>query len=181
MGPPLFDKEMRMQAVLNRQRPERPAVPLIDPTTALDLTHRQVLVQLERLHELLNRIEAQGADAETRVQAQAIADFFGRGARKHHEDEEEQVFPMLLAQGDAALVQQVRRLQQDHGWLEEDWLELEPQLAALAAGYTGYDVELLRQGFMVYADLYLEHISLEEGVVFPAARQLLAARHGTPA
>jgi hemerythrin-like domain-containing protein len=34
---------------------------------------------------------------------------------------------------------------------------------------------------MVYADLYLEHISLEEGVVFPAARQLLAARHGVPA
>jgi hemerythrin-like domain-containing protein len=172
---------MRMDVLPDRQRPARPAVPLIDPMTALDLTHRQALVQLERLHELLNRIEARGADAETLTQSQAIAAFFGGEARKHHEDEEEQVFPMLLAQGDAALVQQVQRLQQDHGWLEEDWMELGPQLAALAAGYTGYDIELLRQGFMVYADLYLEHISLEEGVVFPAARQLLAARHGVPA
>lgn len=169
-----------MEAVSTRQqRPERPAVALIDPTTALDLTHRQVLVQLERLNELLTRIEAQGADAETRAQAQAIGEFFGSHARQHHEDEEEQVFPLLLSQGDPALVQQVKRLQQDHGWLEEDWLELGPQLSALAAGYTGYDVDMLRQGFLVYADLYLEHISLEEGEVFPAARKLFAARKPT--
>jgi hemerythrin-like domain-containing protein len=176
MGRPVPDKEMRMEALLKRQRPERPPVLLIDPMTALDLTHREVLVQLERLHELLNRIEAQGADADTRERAESICAFFGSHARKHHEDEEEQVFPMLLSQGDAELAQQVRRLQQDHGWLEEDWLALAPQLSGLAAGYTGYDLELLRQGFTLFADLYLEHISLEEGQVFPAARKALAAR-----
>ena len=165
-----------MEALANRQRPARPAVPPFDLTASLDRTHREVAVQLERLNELLNRIEAEGTDEQTRAQAEAICAFFGGQARAHHEDEEEQVFPLLLAQGDAALVQQVKRLQQDHGWLEEDWLELGPQLSALAAGYTGYDLELLRQGFIVFADLYMEHIALEEGQVFPAARPLLAAR-----
>jgi hemerythrin-like domain-containing protein len=167
---------MRMDAPLNRQRPQRPAVPLIDPMAALDLTHREVLRQLECLRQLLDRIEAQGADAQTRAQADEICDFFGFAARRHHEDEEEQVFPLLLAEGDDALVQQVRRLQQDHGWLEEDWLEIGPQLVGLAGGYSGYDVEPLRQGVAVFATLYLEHVSLEEGLAFPAARKLLAAR-----
>ncbi len=151
-------------------------MPPVDLTASLDRTHREVVVQMERLHELLSRIEAQGADDRTRAQAEAICAFFSGEARAHHEDEEEQLFPLLLAQGDAALVQQVKRLQQDHGWLEEDWLELGPQLSALAAGYTGYDLELLRQGVVVFAGLYLEHIALEEGQVFPAARPLLAAR-----
>ncbi|WP_157271364.1 hemerythrin domain-containing protein [Azohydromonas aeria] len=170
-----------MDALQTRVRPERPAVPLIDPMTALDLTHREVLVQIGRLQELLARIENDGADAQTRALAAEIEAFFSGHARKHHEDEEEQVFPLLLAQGDAELVQQVKRLQQDHGWLEEDWLELGPQLAGLAAGYSGYDVDLLRHGVAVFADLYLEHISLEEGLVFPAARKLLGARRAAAA
>lgn len=170
-----------MEALQNRQRPQRPAVSLIDPLTALDLTHREVLMQLGRLHELLGHIEAQGADAQTHALAIEICDFFSGTARKHHEDEEQQVFPLLLAEGDEELVQQVQRLQQDHGWLEEDWLELGPQLAVLAAGYSGCDVAQLRQGMAVFADLYLEHISLEEGLVYPAARKLLHARMAAPA
>jgi agmatinase len=36
--------------------------------------------------------------------------------------------PAAVRKGDKALIQHVLRLQQDHGWLEEDWLELEPQM-----------------------------------------------------
>lgn len=157
-------------------RPVRPSVALIDPLAALDKTHREVMVQLQHLRELLDRIEGQGADAQTRALAGEICEFFAGHARQHHQHEEERVFPLLLETGDAELVQQVRRLQQDHGWLEEDWLELGPQLATLAAGYSGFDIDLMRQGVQVFHDLYLEHISLEEAVVYPAARGVLAAR-----
>ena len=66
--------------------------------------------------------------------------------RKQH------VFPSLLTSGDAVLVQHVHRLQQDHGWLEEDWLELQPQLRAVVEGYNWYDLDFLRAAVPVFTD-----------------------------
>ena len=74
-----------------------------------------------------------------------------------------------------AVVRQVLRLQQDHGWLEEDWLALEPQLEAVAGGYSWYEPELLAECVAVFSALYREHIALEESMVYPAARRQIAA------
>ena len=51
--------------------------------------------------------------------------------------EEQLVFPSLLADGDSEIVAHVQRLQQDHGWLEEDWLEIGPQLRPSPKATTG--------------------------------------------
>jgi hemerythrin-like domain-containing protein len=66
----------------------------------------------------------------------------------------------------------VRRLQQDHGWLEEDWLELQPQLRAVVEGYAWYDLEFLRAAVPVFTELYRDHIALEENIVYPESRRL---------
>ena len=92
-------------------------------------------------------------------------------ARQHHADEERVVFPGLLKSPDATLVQHVLRLQQDHGWLEEDWLELEPQLQAVAEGYSWYDLDTLRAALPIFEDLYRDHIALEESLIYPEARR----------
>jgi hypothetical protein len=85
------------------------------------------------------------------------------------------VFPGLLASGDAELVQHVRRLQQDHGWLEEDWLELAPQLEAIGQGYNWYDLAMLRHALPVFTALYVDHIGLEESLIYPEAKRRQAA------
>ena len=72
------------------------------------------------------------------------------------------------------LVQHVRRLQQDHGWIEEDWLELRPQLQAVVDGINGYDLAFLRAAVPVFTELYRDHIALEESVVYPESRRLQA-------
>jgi hemerythrin-like domain-containing protein len=110
-------------------------------------------------------------DEGVRRLAQDICRFFDETARPHHVAEEELVFPELLASGDAELVQHVARLQQDHGWLEEDWLELAPQLRAVADGQSWYDIDILRSGVPIFSDLYRDHIALEETVVYPASRR----------
>jgi hypothetical protein len=69
----------------------------------------------------------------------------------------------------------VLRLQQDHGWLEEDWLELEPQLQAVAHGYSWYDIDSLRHGVGVFTALYHDHIALEESLIYPEAKAHMAA------
>ena len=61
------------------------------------------------------------------------------------------------------------------GWLEEDWLELSPQLQAVAEGYSWYELDTLRQAVEVFAGLYQEHIALEESLIYPEARRQMAA------
>ena len=99
-----------------------------------------------------------------------------RHARAHHAEEEARVFPALLRQGKAETTHLVHRLQQDHGWLEEDWLMLCPQLEALANGHSGFDQDVVRQGVEVFSALYLEHIELEDDRAYPQAREALGLR-----
>ena len=157
-------------------RPARPPVPPLPEFESLDRTHRLALQMLRALEKLLTHLDERGIDDVARTSARAIMAFFTGPAREHHADEEKVVFPDLLDSGDAELVQHVRRLQQDHGWLEEDWLELAPQIEAIAKGYAWYDLEMLRHSLPVFAALYLEHIALEESVVYPEARRRRLAR-----
>lgn len=157
-----------------------PRAPVVPPSgfEALDQTHRQVQAMLQRFGALLDHVDDNGPDETARRIAGEIRAFFDAHARQHHADEEKLVFPALLTSGDAALVHHVRRLQQDHGWLEEDWLALAPQIEAIESGYNWYDLDMLRHALPVFAALYDEHIVLEESVVYPAARrhqQALAA------
>ncbi len=152
-------------------RPARSARPALPSTATLDQTHRRMIEVLAELRSLVGHLDADGVDAAARASAATIRDFLADNARAHHAEEERLVFPALLRDGDAELVQDVLRLQQDHGWLEEDWLELEPQLEAVANGYSWYDLDLLRQAVDVYASLYIDHIALEESRIYPAWRR----------
>jgi hemerythrin-like domain-containing protein len=104
-----------------------------------------------------------------------VVRFFSTTARQHHEDEERHVFPKALAGSDAEIVQAVLRLQEDHSWLEEDWLELSPHLNALAAGHSLWDQDFLRDGTEVFVALSHDHMALEESCVYPQARARLQA------
>ncbi len=160
------------------KRPDRAAVSVPDTFEALDQTHRRVLDNLDQLALLAQRLDQEGVDDSARQLARHIHVFFEDTARAHHAAEEQWVFPPLLATEDADLVQHVLRLQQDHGWIEEDWLELGPQLQAIAAGQSGYDVDFLRAAIPVFAELYREHIVLEETIVYPASRRQQSGSRG---
>ncbi|MFT3665638.1 hemerythrin domain-containing protein [Piscinibacter sp.] len=141
---------------------------------ALAACHRQIAAHLERLGALLEHLAERGVDAHARHEARAIEAFFSSTSQRHHADEEAQVFPALLASSDEALVATVRMLQQDHGWIEEDWLALAPQLSAIAAGHDWHDPAELRHGVEVFLELYREHLALEESLVYPEAKAFAA-------
>lgn len=156
-------------------RPTRPAVPPLPEFDRLDRAHREVLKVLEDFERLLAHVGDNGPDGIARESAKHIQAFFSGPARQHHAEEERLIFPGLLAGGDAELVQHVNRLQQDHGWLEEDWIELSTQIEAIANGYNWYDLNTLQQALPVFTQLYREHIALEESMVYPAARRQVRA------
>lgn len=147
-----------------------------DGFDVLDVCHRQTIFSLGRLACLVAHLETRGVDHDASVLAREVIDFFAKTSRQHHEDEEKHVFPKLLAGADEELVHVVRRLQQDHGWLEADWSELEPKLDAIASGQSFYEIESLHTGVEVFTALMHDHIALEESVVYPQAREQLQGR-----
>jgi len=162
---PMTEATMPAMTARRPTRPSHPAVPPLPAPELMDETHREiarVLEQMERLARLL-ALPAQQAQA-TELATQACS-FFNGPARAHHLAEETQVFPQLLAGHDADVRAQVQRLQQDHNWIEEDWLELEPQLQAVARGEHPDTKDFLRPALAEFTSLYREHLAVEEALL----------------
>lgn len=158
-----------------------PAVPTLSGRLkiqfdALDTCHQQTIDTLNQLVKLVEQLDQHAADEPVKRMARAIIAFFNGESRAHHADEEHLVFPPILQGLDHRLIEKVRRLQQDHVWLEQDWLELGLQLDAIARGYNWYDREALRKCTSTFVALYLDHIDLEESIVYPQAKRRLAER-----
>ncbi|MDT8991981.1 hemerythrin domain-containing protein [Curvibacter sp. APW13] len=150
------------------------------PFDALDACHRQIQQHLVQLGRLAHHVVDHGIDDSVRQQAQAVEAFFSGTSRQHHAQEEATVFPALLASGNDELAAAVRSLQQDHGWIEENWIELAPRLRALASG-NGWIDEMELLGYAeVFLELMNDHIALEESLIYPESKaqwaQALAAR-----
>ena len=146
------------------------AVPKPVSFAALDACHQQIHVHLTALAALARQIEAMGVDVKAQQQAAAIEAFFSSTSQQHHAEEEKNVFPPLLASGNAELVAAVRALQQDHGWIEENWIELAPLLRAIAAGNNWFDAAEFQHCVEVFLALCQGHIALEETLVYPESK-----------
>jgi hemerythrin-like domain-containing protein len=156
-------------------RPARPERPEAQGFDALDQAHRAAQVMLGRFNELVSRLDDQGLDVDASALAAEVLGYFEGPGATHHADEERLVFPELESLEDAELSAHVRRLQQDHHWIDADWRELAPHVRAVAEGYNGYELPLLQAALPVFEALLLDHMALEERVVYPAARRARAA------
>jgi len=147
--------------------PHHAGAPVLD---RVDATHQQMRYWLGELQALVNHMEDRGWDTWARDHARSVIDFFSNTARQHHADVDRQVCPLVAGRGDDFLDSHIDRLRQDQSWLEENWREVLAQLQPVAEGFGGYDLDMLRHAADVYAALLLEHLALEQGTVFPAAR-----------
>jgi hemerythrin-like domain-containing protein len=142
---------------------------------ALDACHQQIQIHLDKLSALAKRMAENGIDDQVRQQAREIDAFFSGTSRQHHAQEEASVFPDLLASGNDELAAAVRSLQQDHGWIEENWLELSPRLGAIASGNGWIDETEFLNYVEVFLDLCNGHIALEETLIYPESKARWAA------
>ncbi len=139
----------------------------------LDSTHKDIQQQLQLLHTLVDAIENEGLNPANRGTARRVLDYFNGEARQHHLDEEKHIFPALLASQNAEVVQATEHLIQDHGWLEENWIQIAPSLEAATGGNLWFDTAELRHALEVFEALYLDHILLEESIAYPEAKKRL--------
>ncbi len=150
---------------------DAPAVGFEAPYEMLAACHERVQRSLDLLGRLLDYVEKNGHDSQTRSAAADVLRYFDLAAPLHHQDEERHVFPLLLAQGDTALRERVLQLQAEHRQMEALWATLrEPLLNWREDGATQRPDAALRETAARFAGLYAGHIPNEEGLVFPAAR-----------
>ncbi|HPK33170.1 hemerythrin domain-containing protein [Ottowia sp.] len=141
----------------------------------LDETHQRLQLELIHLNRVVEAFAEDQMEPHDREQLARTIEWFDTVARQHHLDEEKHVFPPLLASSDAHVVEVTERLRQDHGWIEQNWLELGPHLSAVVNGNHWIEPELVQQMVQVFSQLCLDHLMLEESLAYPEARAQIDA------
>lgn len=155
---------------------DSPAVGFEQPFEMLEACHERVQRSLTLLNRLVEHIDQHGHDAQSRSAAADVLRYFDIAAPLHHEDEEVNVFPLLLAQGDAALRAAVQALQADHQRMSALWATVRVPLLHWSQPDSSGPVDAASRLTVVnFCALYGTHIETEEGLVYPAARALLDA------
>ncbi len=121
-----------------RPFPEPPAG-FDDPLEMLFGCHRRIEKQLETLKRLRQHLASKGIDAEASAAAEAVLRYFRKAAVDHHEDEEQDVFPLLERRIDdpdekARFAHLRTRLESEHRKLEESWTRVRKPLEGIAEG-----------------------------------------------
>lgn len=172
-----------------------PAVGFEQPFEMLHACHDRVRRSLDLLQKLIAHLDSRGHDAASRSAAQDVLRYFDLAAPLHHEDEEANIFPVLLAQPDRGLHAPIHQLQADHQAMAQVWAQLRPALVQWSQGDSAGSIDTAtRAAAQAFTGLYANHLRTEEDLVYPAARgcmdadqvsragqQMQARRHAKPA
>jgi len=136
-------------------------------------SHAGIIAHLDRFGELAALLEPA---ARARQIAEDIMKFVHSAVFAHHNDEEKELFPIVLKKArpgeERARVQSlINRLVTEHREIEAMWRSLEPHLKKIAkgrpaAGLRSEDITRLVQA-------YREHAAVEEREFLPLSAQIL--------
>lgn len=159
-----------------RARPT-PVSPRIDDPMALLLAcHDKVRRFTELALRLQAHVTAHGPDAQAREAATSILRYFELAAPLHHADEDEDLFPALLALDEALVGADVRAsiqaLSDEHAALGTLWQALAPWLRDVAAGRADGSTADAAPPVAAFAARYQAHADAEEREVYPHAAKL---------
>ena len=157
-----------------------PAAGFDHPIEMWQACHDRVKRMSTLLQRLARHIGTHGADTDAQVTATSILRYFDEAAPRHHEDEEIDLFPLLLERAagapaafDAARIgAAIRTLQAEHASLTELWQAMREPLLRVQAGEHA-DLDEVRA--LAFSTRYRAHIALEESELRPALEQALDA------
>ncbi len=146
-------------------------VPSFDnPLEMLLACHGKIQAQCVTLRKLLQHLSSHGCDTQVRQAAQAILRYFDTAGQNHHDDEEQDLFPRLLATPNTDVHELIARLLDEHKVMDMTWQQLRPLLLAIAEGRSEkLDIKAVEHFIQVHD----RHISLENAQLLPQAAMLL--------
>lgn len=142
------------------------------PVAMLIACHDRVRQYAALTEKLAFHLQAHGADAAAVASAQSILRYFDIAAPLHHQDEDDDLYPALLAQAAPDLAGAIAEITAEHEQLEALWQTVRTALLAVVAGSPkALDLALAQQ----FALRYPAHAAREEAEIFPFAEQILDA------
>jgi len=154
-----------------------PSVGLDAPLEMLAACHQRVDSRCQTLQRLSVHLGKNGANEEAQSAAKNILQYFNSAAKHHHEDEEIDLFPVIIkamereefAQERKEILSTIEKLLADHRLLESIWSEIRPTLEQIAQRkFHPLDASLIAK----MSSTYEAHILLEEKVIFPIAKRI---------
>jgi len=141
-----------------------------DPLGVLRACHERMLAHCEILRKLPAHIAANGVDDEARSAVNRVVSYFSTSAAHHHQDEEQDLFPILNRQS-LKLADIVYRLKQDHEKLDQLWQQLLPDLKkpGTLAENTGFAGRA-----NAFCEACAEHINVENKELLNMAQHILS-------
>jgi hemerythrin-like domain-containing protein len=141
-----------------------------DPLGMLEACHGRISAQCALLDKLAKHLDARRWDEQVAQAATQILRYFDTAGQFHHQDEELDLFPQLLASGDPAAAGLMAALLAEHRELEQCWRALRPELLGLTLGAS----TRLEEGVVSRFNAgYAAHIALENTRLLPLAERLL--------
>ena len=146
------------------------------PIAVLKHCHGRIRKQLATLEKLVDHLPGHGADEQARQAAVAVLKYFDKAAYLHHDDEEQDLIPMLTGVArdeDAATLQALApSILKDHADMDAMWQDLHEQLALIAVGG---GAKLSSPTVKRFVQRYQDHMEREETVIAPMALRLFDA------
>lgn len=147
-----------------------------DPFALFLEAHDDIRVALATLQRLAALAPGAPPSADERAAARGLAGFLERHILPHHREEEREFWPLVgraeaTPDERAAFIRLAQRLQSEHEELEQRWAVVSEALHELAAGRAA---RVDGAALVELAQRYREHAKLEDEVLVPLARHLLA-------
>lgn len=147
-----------------------------DPIGLLRACHIRIQQRCALLDRIIEHLQKHGADAQAQTACRQVLHYFNTSGIHHHEDEEVDLFPAMLAackpQRRKKIQGVIAQLNADHIVMAQAWRSLEPALKAVEAGEA---CTLDSDAVAAFQNAYLAHIEREEAEAFDVAVQILDA------
>jgi len=141
-----------------------------DPLGVLRACHERMLAQCNTLQALVTHIADKGVDDEARSAIGNVKHYFTTSAVHHHQDEEQDLFPLLNRQS-LKLAEIIYRLNQEHESLVQLWEDVLQDLNKSSALAENADFESHVEQF---CSAYREHIDYENKELLGMAQHILS-------
>jgi hemerythrin-like domain-containing protein len=148
-----------------------------EPLGLLNDCHRRIEHFLGVLIAVSQRAAGRSLDERERAAATSALEYFATAAPRHTADEEESLFPRLLASGDRDVTTLMERLGDDHDRADEHHRGVDRLMRRWLDARRLSDTEHreLVNRLASLKDMYDAHIAAEDGQLFPAAARILPA------
>ncbi len=140
-----------------------------EPIEMLTACHDKIRGFCDQLEKLPAYVAAHGVNAQVVGAVDAALRYFDTAGPQHHQDEEDELFPLLQARRPDALPK-LEQLEAEHGYLISRWAAIRDDLVALRDGDA---TAISRIDIADFVRLYREHAAIEEAWLFPLAGELL--------